>query len=71
MGCNSGSGDNSIAEQFAKTYATPTSGATNFVWYAENGSGIDGIWGENPFSPSNPNYLDPGSMRQFSPGRSQ
>nr|WP_246372857.1 RHS repeat-associated core domain-containing protein [Lysobacter spongiae] len=64
-GCRSGQGENSIAEQFAKKYKTPTSGATNFMWYSR--SGITGIWGKLPYLHTK-NYLAPGTMRSFSPG---
>lgn len=65
MGCRSGQGENSIAEQFASKYATPTSGATQYMWY--NKSGISGIYGKVPFFHWK-NYANPGSMRTFQPG---
>lgn len=63
-GCRSGQGEDSIAEQFAKKFKTPTSGATEYVWYSNNG--ITGIYGKVPYFHTK-NYFAPGSMRSFSP----
>lgn len=65
MGCRSGQGDNSIAEQFATQFSTPTSGATQFMWF--NKQGITGIYGKVPFFHTK-NYLNPGEMRSFPAG---
>ncbi|MBB4129826.1 RHS repeat-associated protein [Xanthomonas campestris] len=64
-GCRSGQGENSIAEQFARKYKTPTSGATQYMWYSNNG--ITGIWGKVPYYHTK-NYLSPGVMRNFPAG---
>lgn len=65
MGCRSGQGENSIAEQFANKYSTPTSGATQYMWY--NNLGISGIYGKVPYFHWK-NYANPGTMRSFPPG---
>ncbi|MCC7633319.1 RHS repeat-associated core domain-containing protein [Stenotrophomonas rhizophila] len=44
MGCRSAQGENSIAERFSKAYNTPTTGATNYMWF--NAKGVSGIWGK-------------------------
>ena len=64
MGCRSGQGENSIAEQFAEKYSTQTSGATQFMWYGA--SGITGIYGKVPYFHWK-NYANPGAMRSFGP----
>ncbi|WP_147675784.1 hypothetical protein [Xanthomonas massiliensis] len=64
-GCRSGQGENSIAEQFSKKYNTPTSGATQYMWYSS--IGITGIWGKVPYFHTK-NYLAPGTMRNFPAG---
>lgn len=45
MGCRSAQGDHSIAERFSKAYNTPTTGATNYMWF--NPGGVSGIWGKS------------------------
>lgn len=65
MGCRSAQGENSIAEQFAKKYGTPTSGATQYMWFGQNG--VTGIYGKWPILGTKNTWV-PGSMRSFSPG---
>lgn len=65
MGCRAGQGEGSIAEQFANKYSTPTSGATQYMWY--NNRGINGVYGKVPYFQWK-NTLNPGYMRSFPPG---
>lgn len=68
MGCRSGQGRDSIAEQFAKKYGSPTTGATQYMWYNQNNpNGITGIYGKWPFTGAKNTWM-PGHMRSFSPG---
>ena len=64
-GCRSGQGENSIAEQLAKKYNSPTRGATQYMRYNQNG--IKGIWGKWPILHT-ANPYNPGVMRSFPAG---
>lgn len=62
IGCRSGQGDNSIAEQFHKKYGSSTRGATEFMWF--NYDGIKGIYNKVPFLGWK-NRFASGYMREF------
>jgi hypothetical protein len=68
VGCNSGTGDNSIAQRYAHDYHIPTAGTNRSIWWDHNGHYV-GIYGTKagPHGEPEPDKTDPGHFRLFMP----